>query len=370
MRVCFDHQVFSLQDVGGASRYFIELANFFGRDAGIDLSLFLGFTRNLLEIQRSRENHIRLFRAPARIGPGLFRYALNELISNILTPCSGKFDIYHSTYYRAMPFVRSRRLVATHHDCVQETHPEMFADVEKIRSAKRALYRSADAIICVSEASKRDLCKFYDIDTKKLHVVHHGLSRMIASDSAIHQLAKSVDRPYLLYVGSRAAYKNFKALLVAYERSGLHKDFDLLVIGGGKPTAEESQLVNSLRVGDTVHFYGLAVDDLLAAAYSRAHLFVYPSLYEGFGFPPLEAMSLGCPTLVANSSCLPEICGGGAFYFEPGNEESFACSLTTACMDESNRRGIISVGKEISSGYQWETCGRKTLQVYRHALGM
>jgi glycosyltransferase involved in cell wall biosynthesis len=370
MRVCFDHQVFSLQNVGGASRYFIELAKFIGTSNSAELFLLLGLTNSALPLCDLSEKHVRIFQAPSHIRPGLVRYALNELISNIVAPLKGRFHIYHSTYYRAVPFIRSHRVIATHHDCVQENFPGMFPDVKRIRNAKRALYHRADAIICVSEASKDDLCKFYEIDNNRVHVVYHGLSRLNHGANANQHIRDLPRRPYLLYVGSRVAYKNFKGLLVAYQRSGLHNEFDLVTVGGGASSQEECKLMHTLGIGDKVRFYTPATDQFLASAYAGAHLFVYPSLYEGFGFPPLEAMSLGCPSLVANSSSLPEICGNGAFYFDSDSEESFVASLKIACFDDSKRRAIVALGKVISSKYSWEDCGRKTLHVYQEALNV
>ena len=130
--------------------------------------------------------------------------------------------------------------------------------------------------------------------------------------------------PYLLYVGSRAGYKNFGLLLEAFSRSGLAGHYRLLAVGGGAFTAAEQQRIASLRLAGSITVIPKADDAILARAYRDAALFIYPSLYEGFGFPPLEAMSMGCPVLVNRTSSLPEVCGDAAFYFDASDPDELS----------------------------------------------
>jgi len=368
MKIIFDHQVFSLQNAGGASRYFIELIRYLCDQSLLETHLLLGLTNTLSGIEDLDREKVTSLSIRTSLPPGMIRYFTNEILSNIAAPWKGTFNIYHSTYYRFIPFIRFNNLVATHHDCVQESLPSLFPDARKIIAAKQRLYRKADAIICVSEASQRDLFKFYDVDPGKVRVIYHGLSNLIPTDLALGEIRQIRSRPYLLYVGSRFAYKNFNGFVNAFYHSNLQKDFDLLVIGGGQPTLEEKRLITSFNMNRCVRFIPYATDHLLAAAYSLAHLFVYPSLFEGFGFPPLEAMSLRCPVLVANTSSLPEICKHGALYFEPKNEESLIYALKSATSDTSLRCMLISNGREVASEYNWKKCGDKTLKLY-HQLG-
>ncbi len=366
MRILYDHQVFSLQNVGGVSRYYLELGRCYAEQDDVDVFFLLGLGNLTWPIMNYTSDHVKAMYLRTNIRPGMFRYALNEIVSCAVAPWQGRFDIYHSTYYRSIPWSRSQCLVATHHDCIQERYPSLFSDAKRIRRAKRSLYRRADAIICVSEASRNDLLRYYDIDASKTHIIHHGLSELTPTEAAMAEIRKSQIRPYLLYVGARAPHKNFEGLLAAFRHGNAYKECDLVVVGGGKPTAKEIATIRELRIEEAVKFRAFVTDAILAAAYSNAHLLVYPSLYEGFGFPPLEAMSLGCPSLVANISSLPEICDNGAFYFEPQSEESMIHSLTVAIEDRSQRDQIIADGKTVSSKYKWQKCADKTMELYRH----
>src|SRR5260370_31775421 len=172
-------------------------------------------------------------------------------------------------------------------------------------------------------------------------------------------------RPFLLYVGSRASYKNFPALLRAFAGAGLKDDFDIVVAGGGAATPAELSLIAETDLAGRLEFAPRPSDALLAQLYADARLFVYPSLYEGFGFPPLEAMSLGCPVLATRTSSLPEICRDAAFYFEADDLESFVSALRVACFDESQRGAKVSVAQSIITSYSWQKCAANTLQIYK-----
>ena len=217
-------------------------------------------------------------------------------------------------------------MVVTHHDCIHERFPALFPNAASIVESKRKLLARADAIICVSESSESDLLHFYDVVEMKTHVVHHGFSPLQNLPDDAHGMRK---KPYLLYVGSRAAYKNFGLLLEAFSRSGLAADYRLLAVGGGSFTSAEQERIASLKLGGWVNVLPKADDGTLARAYREAALFIYPSLYEGFGFPPLEAMSMGCPVLVNRTSSLPEICGDAAFYFPAADAGELARSLAS-----------------------------------------
>ena len=140
---------------------------------------------------------------------------------------------------------------------------------------------------------------------------------------------------------------------------------DLLVLGGGALTPTELTLAADLKVGNSIVSVPSVTDALLREAYAAATLFVYPSLYEGFGFPPLEAMAAGCPVLVGNTSSIPEICRDAPFYFEPHDQSSFHASLLHAIDDEEARNNAAARGKAVAARYEWKTCGEQTLELYR-----
>jgi glycosyltransferase involved in cell wall biosynthesis len=368
MRILFDHQVFSLQNAGGASRYYYELMRALAgaSDASeIHAELWLGINRTAYPFQELGRGQTRIVSWGSFLERGSWRYIANELLSNAVAPVAGRFDVYHPTLYRRMPLVRARRTVATHHDCVHERFPNLFANVKQIICAKRRLYEQADAIVCVSEASRQDLLHFYNVDRAKTRVIYHGLHRLQGSGMAALELRAQVPAEFLLFVGSRAPYKNFNSLLRAFRDTGLYKSMLLLVVGGGPFTPEEQAMARELEIESGLVVFPQPTDALLAEAYAAATLLVYPSWCEGFGFPPLEAMAAGCPALVSNTSCLPEICQDAPFYFDTKDQGSFEAALLEASSDEDARQRARERGRRVAAQYSWRKCGSETLALYR-----
>jgi len=364
MRILYDHQVFSLQDHGGGSVYFYELASRLGRLSNVNVDVCLGFNRCSYPFRSLEQFGVRILGWNHGPRPGLVRYALNEAVTGAWCLTAGNWDIYHSTQYRKMPTVRSRRIVATNHDCTQERFPELFDDADRVINAKRRLYERADAIICVSESSCKDLLRFYNIDKSKTHIVHHGAPRLVRSPGAVTDFVARLRRPYLLSVGARYAYKNFDGLLSAFASGGFAKEFDLVVVGGGALNSVELAMIHNLGLSDSVLHFGFVNEFVLAEAYARASLFVSSSLYEGFGFPPLEALSLGCPVLASDSASIPEICGGAALYFNSAVSGDLERGIRDALNDPDREQRKV-MGKERASHYSWQTSAEKTLDVYR-----
>jgi glycosyltransferase involved in cell wall biosynthesis len=365
LRVLYDHQVFSRQSAGGASRYFCELVRQLSHAPNVELDLLVGASASVYALRElsSASARVRAFRAPML--PGIGNYALNEALGNCLAPLLGKADVYHPTLYRIMPGVKARRVVATHHDCTYERYPRQFRYVDKVMRAKRSQYARADAIICVSEWARTELLDIYGVERSKTRVIYHGLTRLPLRAESLAQVRQIVRRDFLLYVGSRAPYKNFHGLLTAFAETGLDRAFDLLAVGGGPLSRAEQARITKLGINHCVFVAPAAADELLAGAYAAATLFVYPSLSEGFGLPPLEAMSLACPVLASRVSSIPEVCGDAPFYFDPADQGSFHRELLRAVSDEAARRQSIDRGEEVIGRYSWEKCGRETLALYR-----
>jgi len=365
MRILYDHQVFSLQNAGGASRYFYELMRSLAGDSEVHTDLWLGINDTVFPFRQLSGTRAHIMSCRGLLKRGSSRYIANEVLGNIRARFSGAMDVYHPTLYRRMPLVRARRIVVTHHDCVHERFPGLFPNVKQIIRAKRRLFAEADAIICVSESSRGDLLKFYGVDAAKTRVIHHGLHRLAGSAAAAAELRGQVPEEYLLFVGSRAPYKNFNNLLRAFRGTGLHRSMLLVAGGGGPLTPEERTLAADLEIAGRLVVFPQLTDALLAEAYAAARLFIYPSWCEGFGFPPLEAMAAGCPALVSNTSSLPEVCREAPFYFDPQEQDSLEQALLAATTDEPARRRARENGARVAAGYSWQKCGAETLALYR-----
>jgi len=367
MRVLYDHQVFSLQNAGGMSRYFFELARYLSGIPEAHTEVWMGINGCVHPFQTLHPASTHVLAFPDWLGPGMARYLANELWCNANALFRGRFDIYHSTNLMRMPLVKAQRLVVTHHDCTHERFPQYFPDVKKIYWARKRLFPQADAIICVSESTRRDLLEFYDVDPQKTRVIHHGLTRLPRSAEAAAALRCQLQRDYILFVGMRPGFKNFQGLLQAFSDNKLHKSLDLLVLGGAPLSAEEKSAIARLGLNGSVIWLPKVSDETLAEAYAGATLFVYPSFNEGFGFPMLEAMSLDCPVLASRIPSSVEISQDAPFYFDVFDRGSFSREMLRAVSDEAARRRAVERGRRVLAEYSWEACGQKTLDVYLNA---
>src|SRR5579875_3219409 len=221
MRILYDHQAFSLQNVGGISVYFYELASRLSGLPDVSVEVHLGLHNTIYPFEQLKEqDSARILARKSSMGPGLWRYAVNETLTSLAAIAGGRYDIYHSTLYRKMPAVRTRATFATNHACTQERFPQFFRNPERVIRAKANLYRRADMILCVSRISQRDVLEFYDIDETKTRVVHQGVSKLNRNPAAARDFIQKTRRPYLLYVGARYSYKNFGGLIEAYSDGG------------------------------------------------------------------------------------------------------------------------------------------------------
>lgn len=364
MEVIFDPQIFSLQKYGGISRYFTGLATsmFESQEAAVGIHCPRYSSQYLKDVPppvfasgedisaRRLWRYRRLF------------YTATNLVSFRKRLEQRRFDIAHHTYYWPLPDrlpVRAR--VTTIHDMIEEVlAPSPVKSRLKLRSI-----RQADHVICVSEYTRKTLLGLYDIAPDKVSVVHLGRPQVAVAVSP----ENPASRPYILYVGPRTGYKNFDRLLAAYAASDrLKRDFRLTCFGGGPLTADEKSAcaARGIAVDDVLHITG---DDVaLHAAYRGAALFVYPSLYEGFGLPPLEAMTLGTPVACSNATSIPEIVGEAGEYFDPADAESMTRAMEMVLYSGTRRQELIRLGHERALGFGWDRCARETLDIYRAIL--
>jgi glycosyltransferase involved in cell wall biosynthesis len=367
VRIYYDHQLTSLQDAGGASRYHYELAAYMATQPDTDTTLFLGFCSTTYPYRELPSNRIKVTSFPPVISKGARRYALNEALANTAAIFAGAYDIYHPSHHRILPFVRSRRVVVNHHDCTYERFPG-FRFTERVLRAKRKLFPRADRIICISESGRRDLLDFYRVEPERTAVIHLGFTRLSRSPLAATEFATHLRRDFVLYVGSRPHYKNFDRLLEAFASAGLRRDFDLLVLGGGPLSEVHRALIQRLGLTGSIVALPIVSDEILAEAYSTARLFAYPSLWEGFGLPPLEAMFLRCPVAASHVAAIPEISGDAPLYFDPNDISSIAATLVKGLYDTEARAHAVARGEEVASQYSWEKCASQTLALYRECL--
>jgi glycosyltransferase involved in cell wall biosynthesis len=361
MRIAYDHQIFGWQKYGGIARYFYELARGVALTAGFEATIVAPLYVN--QYLGNRPDALRLIgrQVPSAPRSGRIYRALNSLIVGRLLK-GIEPHIVHETYYSTRRLAPARsKVVLTVFDMVQEKFPGQYSFLDPISREKAAAAARADHIICISESTRRDLIDILHVPRDKTSVVHLG-SEIRQPSAAVRT---TTGRPFLLYVGARGGYKNFLGLLSAYARSPLMRGFDLVCFGGGPLKPSELRRISELKIpGDRVRQMG-GNDGILASLYGAASVLVYPSLYEGFGIPPLEAMSIGCPVVCCNSSSLPEVVGSAAQFFDPSDPDGLLSAIETVLTSESRRTELVSLGRERSALFSWERMTRETLATYQ-----
>lgn len=367
MKVAFDQQIFVNQVYGGVSRYFCELATNLSSTDNIDVRVVApmyvnSYLKNIPEetlLGFSSPMSHWLLNNPRK----LVSKAMSNMILNYIKP-----DIIHETYYLEAPAGSNQTTrVITLHDMIHEKFREHFHSNDKTIQNKKAAINRADHIICVSESTKRDAIEMLGIRPEKISVVHLGFHLM--QDSNKLQSKKITDlniKPYLLYVGSRKGYKNFQRLLMAYaESSMLKSEFNLICFGGGKFNNQELSLFSKLNLTTMQVIQQSGNDEVLAKLYKNASIFVYPSLYEGFGIPPLEAMSYGCPVVCSNVSSIPEVVGDAGYYINPMDINNIKTSIEDVLNNQEIKNTLISKGEERLNHFSWQKCANQTYEVYK-----
>lgn len=366
MKIVYDYQIFAAQRYGGISRYFFELARGLAEVAVGDVKININspfYVNNyLFDASDSLELlgiHLPVFRGAERFCR-LANLAVSPVFMKALQP-----DIVHETYYSSRSSApRSCRTVITVYDMIHELFPQSFSEKDKTCAVKRQAVERADHVICISEHTRQDLVRLLDVPVEKTSVVHLGFS---LTASCIDD-EKAPVRPYLLYVGMRGGYKNFETLLQAYaSQPWLKENFDLVAFGGGDFTAYERSVIERLNVVAQVRQQG-GSDQVLATCYKQAALFVYPSLYEGFGIPPLEAMSYGCPVVCSNTSSIPEVVGAAAKMFDPCSAESLAAALLEVLQSSETCEELRRLGLARVKEFSWHRCALETHAIYQQVL--
>ena len=326
----FDDVIFQLQKTGGISNYW----------------------RNVTESPLMKSQF-----GVARGGQGDF---LHSKVKRQVVKCQPaqlptNFDgIFHSSYYR-LPDIKCRSVV-TVHDFIYQKFGSGISRFLNQRLIARAI-KSAEAIICISHATKNDLLHIYDgINENNVHVVHHGVdSEIFNQDSAQDVGISGVASDYVLFVGARGGYKNFK---VAANAVKVHGDLQLVIVGAPL-SPDERWFLDKSRVSFSE--LGYVTDSQLAVLYRSAVCFLYPSLYEGFGMPILEAMACGTPVITSDHQAVREV-GGSASLFGNGVQiDSYVEALAEAI---SNRSRLSEAGVLHAKRFTWEGAIKKTLAVY------
>jgi glycosyltransferase involved in cell wall biosynthesis len=366
MKIFFDHQIFNLQKYGGISRYFYELYNELNKERFSEITAEIPIltTENHYLKNSSFYNiispKISYYNKHTKKIFNYFNYTYSYYTLRL-----GDYDIFHPTYYSDyfLDKIGNKPFVLTIYDMIHEKFSgEFFSETDKTISKKKLLAKEADKIIAISESTKNDIIEFYDISAEKIKVIYLGNSM-----KSLNNKKNRIDNDYILYVGNRKKYKNFKFFLKSVYEILKRNNLSLFCAGGGKFDKGELDLINSLNLEEFV--YQKDVDESeLSLLYNNAEAFIFPSLYEGFGIPILESFSMGCPAILSNTSSLPEVGGEAAIYFDPRNEESIKNTVEKVINDFELRKSMIRKGYNQLEKFSWSKTAADTLELYRSVI--
>jgi glycosyltransferase involved in cell wall biosynthesis len=369
LHLVIDGIIYQSQSTGGISRLFTEiLPRMCVQDEAVDMTLFVVGNSSQALPAHPRIHPLRIFDPQPFMRPSFLWRTLEEPARKAVLRLrlgAGRGKIWHSTYF-SEPGRWEGRKVYTVADMIHERYPDLFGGPggDAFRALRKRCVLSADAVICISEATRNDIREIYDWDSDRLHVIHLACSDFFRSLRGEEQEgSRPGERPFLLYVGSRAHYKNFDGLLRAYSRWEKRRDVALLVVGPPWSSGEAESL-RDLGVAEQVSLLTNVDDEALCRLYNRAAAFLYPSLYEGFGIPLLEAMACGCPVVASRIATTVEIAGDCPIYFEALDGDSLLHALDQAMQEGRNSertRGALAH----AGGYSWDRTAAETLRVYR-----
>lgn len=286
-----------------------------------------------------------------------------------------KIDLYHipQNGIGVTPNIGCKKM-CTIHDLIPYIMPETVGRGYLLKFLKEMpiIIEESTGILTVSEYSKRDILKFFPIDESKIYVTP------LAADSKYTPLDKEkckeiikekygIDKPFLLYIGGFSERKNVRSLIISFAKVMKHsnKEYNLVIVGSYRDSSQELvKLKDSLNMQDYIKFTGFAPDEDLPIYYNACEAFVYPSFYEGFGLPPLEAMNCGTPVITTNVTSIPEVVGDGGILINPYNDKELQSAMELILGSDTLRREYSRLGLQRAKLFSWEITARNTLKAY------
>lgn len=335
-----DGIIYSLQSSGGISVYFDELIKEINKSC--ESSSVIVYPNNnhyAKELEVTEKPRVNI--------------AVERYLDVVVKGNNIKNDIFHSSYYRLPSNKKDFKIITTVHDFTYEIYPKGLKSKLHHWQKRRAILNS-DGIICISESTKKDLLHFIP-EAKKIpiRVIYNGVGDFRPIENV------SLDKNNVLFVGARDGYKNFHTCISALEN---HKDLTLVAVGGGKFNESELAILNKTLPGRFRHA-GFITEEELNKYYSSAFCLIYPSLYEGFGIPVIEAMKSGCPVIASNSSSIKEIATDASILLENIDSKKINEALSSL-HNSSLRKEIVEKGLNRAKSYSWSKMGTETIDFY------
>jgi len=365
LNIVVDGVIYYSQKAGGISRLFSEiLPRICTYDEGIRIQLLLNKESIQSLPQHEHIIHKPIYKIDPFLRPWRFwRHHVNAVKAEVSlqTIRNSKNKIWHSTYY-TLPKRWKGTTVLTIYDLIYELYQHSdftSAEDHEVRKRIRDAVLYSDKLIAISHSTKKDIESILSVADEKIQVIH------LACSNIFRKIAyqKPAGRPFILYVGKRNGYKNFLGLLQSFAVWSKNKDFNLVVVGPDW-SADEKLKVTDLGLSEKVFLMPYPDDVTLCNLYNQAFVFVFPSLYEGFGIPLLEAMACGCPIIASRIPSTIEIAGNIPIYHEPGNIEQMLSNMDQV-YDEPRESERTLKGLSVAKTYSWDITARQTAEVYR-----
>lgn len=367
LHVLYDGKIYDRQKAGGINRYFEKLIDHLPDSVTPSITLTRN-TRQNFPTNSKLQRHVFDFSMPKpfRKLSRSIQAIYFESVRREIQP-----DLMHLTYYDSLSRHEKATdgipLVLTVHDMIHERYPDLLDRRGRHAALKKNAIRRADAIICVSQKTQSDLLDLYPECESRSTVIHHATDfGKVTPD----KWQPTPDRPYFLYVGSRVSYKNFDGLLQAFHQIVKRKPEIQLRVAGPDFRKHEEESIAVLGLENHVFNHGLVDDCRLSSMYRNSLAFIYPSLYEGFGLPLLEAMSCETPVIASNTSCIPEVVADAALLFDPGSKSDLVEAISFVIDNPGIRKQFIEDGKVRCNEFSWEKTAAQTSEVYRHTAGV
>ncbi len=364
MKILFDHQIFSIQRAGGISRYFSQLITGLAACEDIETETSLKYSNNYY-VQDSLQPS-PFFPHNSFIGKSTINSFVNRQFSRP-TILKADYDVFHPTYYddyflRYLP--SKSPFVITVYDLIHEKIPNLLKDSKHVIARKRKLVHRANALIAISDSTKNDILEYYEIEESKIHVIQLASSL----PNLISGLSVVLPKRFILYVGQRESYKNFSLMFSAIASLLVNENISLLCVGGGGFKKEEKDQFSRHGVSEDKVIQLQLTDQELAYVYSKASLFIFPSLYEGFGIPLLEAMQMNCPIACSDTEVFKEVAGSAASFFSPSDKESIAEAVSYILGNDRRRNQLVKEGQRNREKFTWTNVINQTISVYESVI--
>jgi glycosyltransferase involved in cell wall biosynthesis len=306
------------------------------------------------------------------------QYSVREQITVPLELRRERADLFHAPHY-VLPPLTPCRSVVTIHDCIHLRFPQYLPNRLGYAYARSALWIAAHRsarVMTVSEASKRDILQYFRIPESKVAVIYNAIDERFNEEPPADEVMRVRERyqlndPFILYAGNIKPHKNLERLIEAFHiiRRGELEDVKLLIIGDEiSKYAALRRTVHRHKLHKHVRFFGFVPDATLAILYRLARVFVFPSLYEGFGLPPLEAMASGTPVITSNVSSLPEVVGDAAMLIDPYEPDAIAGAMRRVLVDDRLRDDMRERGLARAREFSWGQSVRRVRQIYDEVL--